>query len=227
MDVCAFVGVAPRGPARVPYTDEEWLEAGSTRPLAARCATSRVDPTRPRRVGRGAGGGWDEYTRLFGGFEGPGRLPYAVAAFFEQGGRRAYIVRIVHDVPDATRRPAPRSAAAGLAAAGAPAPASGSAPATRAAGATALRAALSFATRPLALERAGGRRASTSPPAAAPPARDAAAAPAARRRARAAASSPASTTCRVATGARDSARVRLEPPPARRRQARRDRRGRR
>ncbi len=40
---------------------------------------------------------WDEYTQLYSGFEGPGRLPYAVASFFEQGGRRAYIVRVVHE----------------------------------------------------------------------------------------------------------------------------------
>ena len=40
---------------------------------------------------------FDEYRRVYGGFEGPGLLPYAVASFFEQGGRRAYIARIVHD----------------------------------------------------------------------------------------------------------------------------------
>jgi hypothetical protein len=40
---------------------------------------------------------FDEYRRTFGGFEGPGLLPYAVAAFFDQGGRRAYVARIVHD----------------------------------------------------------------------------------------------------------------------------------
>lgn len=45
---------------------------------------------------------WGEYRRLFGGFEGPGRLPYAVSAFFEQGGRRAYVARIV---PGRDRRP--------------------------------------------------------------------------------------------------------------------------
>jgi hypothetical protein len=72
MDVCAFVGVAPRGPARVPIGD-------STR-LAMPVAIES----------------WSEYTRLFGGFEGPGRLPYAVASFFDNGGRRAYVVRIVH-----------------------------------------------------------------------------------------------------------------------------------
>src|SRR5690606_24916413 len=38
-----------------------------------------------------------EYRRLFGGLEGPGRLPLSVASFFQQGGQRAYIVRIVHD----------------------------------------------------------------------------------------------------------------------------------
>ncbi len=39
---------------------------------------------------------WNQYTQHFGAFEGPGLLPYAVASFFENGGRRAYIVRIVH-----------------------------------------------------------------------------------------------------------------------------------
>jgi uncharacterized protein len=86
MDVAAFVGVAPRGPARVPELDPR--EAGPA-------------------SGHGAGGvrrsvavpieSWTEYRRLFGGFEGPGLLPYAVAAFFEQGGERCYVVRIVHD----------------------------------------------------------------------------------------------------------------------------------
>jgi hypothetical protein len=86
MDVAAFAGVAPRGPARLPV----------------------VDPRRPESLGLGPGDrrrrsvpvaveSFDEYRRLYGGFEGPGRLPYAVAAFFEQGGRRAWIVRIVHD----------------------------------------------------------------------------------------------------------------------------------
>jgi uncharacterized protein len=100
MDVCAFVGVAPRGPAWVPYTDEEWLEAGldPARLRGALATTSCVDPTRPRRRSVAVPiGGWDEYTRLFGSFEGPGQLPYAIAAFFDQGGRRAYVVRVVHD----------------------------------------------------------------------------------------------------------------------------------
>lgn len=38
---------------------------------------------------------FDEYRREFGAFEGPGLLPHAVAAYFEQGGRRAYVVRVV------------------------------------------------------------------------------------------------------------------------------------
>ena len=101
MDVCAFVGVAPRGPARTPYTDEDWLESGTLDPDRLRGsldASTCVDPDRPRRRSVAVPvSSWDEYTRLFGAFEGPGRLPYAVAAYFNQGGRRAYVVRIVHD----------------------------------------------------------------------------------------------------------------------------------
>lgn len=69
LDITGFVGVALRGPV-----DE------------------------PVRVER-----WSEYERIFGGFEappgGPRRmLPHAVATFFRQGGRVAYVVRIApHD----------------------------------------------------------------------------------------------------------------------------------
>jgi hypothetical protein len=85
MDVCGFAGVAPRGPARVPRPDGP--------PRDRPC----VDPRRPRlRSVATAVESWDEYRRLYGSFEGPGLLPYAVASFFEQGGRRAYVVRIVH-----------------------------------------------------------------------------------------------------------------------------------
>ncbi len=92
MDVCAFVGVAPRGPARAPLADDElddWLRR-----------LPFLDRQRRRRSVAVAVESFDEYRRIFGGFEGPGRLPYAVQAFFEQGGRRAYIVRIVHDYGD-------------------------------------------------------------------------------------------------------------------------------
>jgi hypothetical protein len=90
MDVCAFVGVAPRGPAREPVVDEIWRD---DRPC--------VEPERPtRRTVPVAVKSFDEYRRLYGGFEGPGLLPYAVAAFFEQGGRCAYIARIVHEYGD-------------------------------------------------------------------------------------------------------------------------------
>jgi hypothetical protein len=78
MDVCAFVGVAPRGPARTLET----LPDG--RVVRRRSSAVAVES-------------WDDYVRLYGAFEGPGRLPYAVSAFFDQGGRRAYVVRIVHD----------------------------------------------------------------------------------------------------------------------------------
>jgi hypothetical protein len=77
LDVGAFVGVAPRGPARVP-TD------GSAGMLSRRTVAIAVES-------------FDEYRQVYGGFEGPGLLPYAVASFFEQGGLRAYIARVVHD----------------------------------------------------------------------------------------------------------------------------------
>jgi len=86
LDVCAFAGVAPRGPVRVPKLPETW--SGDTPSVSL--------PLRRRSVAV-AVESFAEYRRIFGGFEGPGRLPFAVAAFFEQGGRRAYVVRIVHD----------------------------------------------------------------------------------------------------------------------------------
>jgi hypothetical protein len=90
MDVCAFVGVAPRGPAWVPVVDEKWRD---DRPC--------VEPGRPRRrTVPVAVESFDDYRRLYGGFEGPGLLPYAVASFFEQGGRCAYVARVVHDYGD-------------------------------------------------------------------------------------------------------------------------------
>src|SRR5687768_4995861 len=95
MDICAFAGVAPRGPARLPD-----LPAGLS---PARC---REDRQPPRSVAV-AVESWSEYLRLFGAFEGPGLLPYAVASFFENGGAKAYIIRIVHDYrrPDGTADP--------------------------------------------------------------------------------------------------------------------------
>jgi hypothetical protein len=85
MDVCAFVGVAPRGPAREPFFDEPWAPRpcieGQTVALAVPVAVES----------------WNQYVSFFGAFEGPGLLPYAVASFFENGGRRAYVVRIVHE----------------------------------------------------------------------------------------------------------------------------------
>lgn len=86
MDVCGFLGVAPRGPAREPVLD----------PIRR---DGRPDPRVVRQMRRTVPvvvESFDEYRRVFGGFEGPGRLPYAVAAFFEQGGQRAYVARVVH-----------------------------------------------------------------------------------------------------------------------------------
>ena len=91
LDACAFVGVAPRGPARVPLVDntpehgDDWRMCDPLRPRQ-RSVAIQVDS-------------FDAYRRRFGAFEGPGLLPYAVASFFEQGGREAWIVRIVHADP--------------------------------------------------------------------------------------------------------------------------------
>lgn len=88
LDACAFVGVAPRGPCRVPRVDatagqpDDWSQCAPAR-ARRRSVAVRVDS-------------FDAYRRLYGGFEGPGLLPYAVASFFEQGGREAWVVRIVH-----------------------------------------------------------------------------------------------------------------------------------
>jgi hypothetical protein len=90
MDVAAFVGVAPRGPARVPRLPETWR---ADRPCVGPEFTQRRSLAVPVES-------WAEYRRLFGGFDGPGRLPYAVRSFFDQGGKRAYVVRIVHEYAD-------------------------------------------------------------------------------------------------------------------------------
>jgi hypothetical protein len=79
MDVVAFAGVAPRGPAWERVHDATLVDSGITR---ARSVAVAVDS-------------WDDYLERFGGVEGGGLLPHAVATYFAQGGRRAYIVRIV------------------------------------------------------------------------------------------------------------------------------------
>lgn len=86
MDVCAFVGVAPRGPARAPVA-----EPGA--PLTWRAVLDGWPLQRsvPVRVHS-----FDEYVAHFGAFEGPGLLPHAVASYFEQGGHVAWVVRVVH-----------------------------------------------------------------------------------------------------------------------------------
>lgn len=92
MDVGAFVGVAPRGPAREAVLD----------PVHR---TGRPDPRvvrTSRRTVPVVVESFDDYRRHFGGFNGPGLLPYAVAAFFENGGRRAWVARIVPRVGAST-----------------------------------------------------------------------------------------------------------------------------
>lgn len=87
MDVCAFAGIALRGPARVPVADDEHSRG-----------LSLVDRRRRRRRSVAVGiDSFQEFVKRFGGFDGPGLLPYAVQSFFQQGGVRAYVIRIVHD----------------------------------------------------------------------------------------------------------------------------------
>ena len=93
LDACAFVGVAPRGPCRMPVVDNTALHSDDWR---------MCDPLRDRlRSVAVRVESFDAYRRLYGSYEGPGLLPYAVASFLEQGGREAWIVRIVHDHQDA------------------------------------------------------------------------------------------------------------------------------
>lgn len=87
MDVCAFVGVAPRGPARVPVVDNSAWPGGYRRVSDLARPLRRSVPVLVRS--------FDEYLHHFGAFEGPGLLPQAVASYFEQGGRLAWVVRIV------------------------------------------------------------------------------------------------------------------------------------
>jgi hypothetical protein len=104
LDVTAFVGVAPRGPVRVPVINERFRDD-----------VPCVEPERLRRRSLPvAVENFDEYKLLYGSFEGPGLLPYAVASFFEQGGRRAYIVRIVHEY-DSDSLPDPEANESGVA----------------------------------------------------------------------------------------------------------------
>lgn len=136
LNVCAFVGVAPRGPVRVPAD-----------------GTPDVPPRRSVAV---AVESFDEYRQVYGGFEGPGLLPYAVASFFEQGGLRAYIVRIVHDYGNAAAN------ALGVAWGDVPGAGSSAGPlrlCARNEGAwgNLLRAGLSFSTRPLLFDTSRAR----------------------------------------------------------------------
>lgn len=99
MDIAAFVGVAPRGPVR-----ERVLDEVSRNGQPDSRWVRRLRRTVPVVVES-----FDDYRRWFGGFEGPGLLPYAVASFFENGGRRAYVARIVHQYATAAENGARKS----------------------------------------------------------------------------------------------------------------------
>ncbi len=95
MDVCGFVGIAPRGPCRVPDLPEGWREADGS--FMTSWQSNAFASIRSSAV---AVESFEQYQRLFGAFDGPGLLPYSVSHFFSQGGKKAYIVRIVHDYND-------------------------------------------------------------------------------------------------------------------------------
>ena len=86
LDVPVFVGVAPRGPARVPVVDARWsADAAMLDPLAAAGVAASPSPIESL----------DAYRRRFGEIEAGAYLGRAVAAFFAQGGRRCWVMRIV------------------------------------------------------------------------------------------------------------------------------------
>lgn len=89
MDVAAFVGVAARGPA-YEVIDDPALREMDDRPPGTKLRVRSI----PVPVES-----WDEFERRFGGDSGPGRLAAAVRQFFHQGGRRAFVVRIVPPLP--------------------------------------------------------------------------------------------------------------------------------
>jgi hypothetical protein len=72
MDIAGFAGFAERGPLAPAVTDELFD------PM-----TVAVHLT-----------GWKDYRAVFGGFTESGYLPYAVYAFFENGGRDCYVSRV-------------------------------------------------------------------------------------------------------------------------------------
>jgi hypothetical protein len=72
-DIAGFAGLAERGPLPPPPAPVEPFDAES---VAIRLTS------------------WKEYLATFGGFISDGYLPYAVRAFFENGGRTCYVVRV-------------------------------------------------------------------------------------------------------------------------------------
>lgn len=108
LDIAVFVGVSPRGPARVPVVSAQW-PAG----------IQQLDPARPRRRSVAvAVNSLDEYRLQFGAADPGAYLGRAVAQFFVQGGRRCWVMRIVSRSSPA---PSGRGEAGSLRAEGGPA----------------------------------------------------------------------------------------------------------
>src|SRR6266513_303228 len=59
--------------------------------------------------------GWDQYRRWFGSYTDPGvsYLPYSVKGFFDNGGQRAFIARVIAAGAQAAENPFPAQDALG------------------------------------------------------------------------------------------------------------------
>jgi uncharacterized protein len=78
-DIAGFAGLAERGPLASPPAPVE--------PFAAESVAIRLTS-------------WKEYAATFGGFISQGYMPYAVRAFFENGGKTCYVVRVAATQPE-------------------------------------------------------------------------------------------------------------------------------
>lgn len=149
LDGAVFVGVAPRGPARVPVVDARWpADAGMVHPLRPRQRSVAV-----------AVESLDAYRRRFGEVEAGAYLGRAVAAFFAQGGRRCWVMRIVSRTVPA---PSAGGQALALAVAGQP-PGLGFTARDEGAWGNALRGTLTLRAQPAPLQHDGSRWLSTAP----------------------------------------------------------------
>lgn len=143
MDVCAFVGAAARGPARPLRLRNSW---SSPEPLEEDAPTVAL-PVAVESL--------EAYHYLYGE-DAPGLLAHALRVFFDQGGLRAYVVRIVVG-DESAEGVVPPATACGLLRSSSPVDRQGILLRARNEGAwgNRLRAELSFKAQPIALKWLG------------------------------------------------------------------------